>query len=138
MGDTITNIEVCPSSCNDCDALQEEHGERSSLSQSGNCCGGPQDDSCSSAQTWRVSPSQRTEDGHECGPHKGGQKQHTSPVQPKVSKSQTPGGHREMDPHTLPLIGAVDIGWAKLLGTGKAGFAEHQALCVEVDAQEMR
>lgn len=64
--------------------------ERSSLAQCGNCCRGSQGDSCSSAPTWSPSPSQRSEDGHECGSHKRGQKQHTSPVQPKVSKSTDP------------------------------------------------
>lgn len=46
--------------------------------------------------------------------------------------------HREMDPHTPPVIGAVDMEWAELSGIGKAEFAEHRALRVEVDVQEVR
>lgn len=110
--------------------LCKEDRERSSLPPSGNYCRGPQGDSCSSAQTWRTSPSRRTEDGHECSPHKGGQKQHTRPVQPKASMSPDPRRPPgDGSPH-LPLTGAADTGWAKLLGTGKAEFAEHRALCV--------
>lgn len=59
---------------------------------------------------------------------KGGQKQHIST---RFPRAQTPGGCREMDPHTPALTGAVDIGWAELSGIGKAESAEHWALRVE-------
>lgn len=57
---------------------------------------------------------------------------------PRFPRAQIPGSHREMDPHAPPLTGAVDIGWAKLLGIGKAEFAEHWALRAEVNVQEVR
>lgn len=57
---------------------------------------------------------------------------------PRYPRAQTPGSHREMDPHTLPPAGVVNTGWVKLPGIRKAEFTEHRALRVEVEVQEVR